>query len=81
MKITVEIKDEDVALIREQLNMDMEKGAKKFVESAVKGLVQVALLKKSGVKIDIKKIMEAGVELGKEATREARKHEDAENRP
>ena len=77
MKIVVEIDDEDAELIIKELNINIRKGMESFVKAAVDGLVQVAMLKKSGVEMDIEKIMKSGFNMGREVTKEARKDEDA----
>lgn len=77
MKIIIEIDDKDAELIHKELNIDMKKAVEGFIKKVVVGLVQVALLKKSGVKIDIEKLMKSGFQMGREVTKGARKHEDA----
>jgi len=77
LKVVVEIDDKDAELIFKELNIDMKKGIEGFVKKVMIGLVQVAQLKKSGVKIDIEKLMTAGFEMGRKVTKGARKHEDA----
>jgi len=73
MKITVEIKDEDALLIKEQLKIDMEIAVKKLAEYATEALAQVARMKKAGIKIDLEKLMWESFKLGGDAAREARK--------
>lgn len=79
LKVIIEIDDKDAELIFKELNIDMKKGIEGFIKKVIVGLVQIALLKKSGVKIDIEKAMKAGFKLGRDVVKKAREHEDAKN--
>lgn len=76
MKIVVEIDDKDAELIFKELNIDMKKGIEGFIKKTIDAIVQLALLKKSGIKINMKKLTIAGVKIGKDTIKKARKYED-----
>lgn len=66
VKIEVEISDDDANFLEDAYNLDIEKLIKNMVKTSVENLKQIATLHKAGVKLDLKKIQEVGLQKGKE---------------
>ena len=78
MELTLKISEKDAQLIQEQLGINLEKGIPEYIKAMVDGLVQLAMLKKAGVKIDMDKLLSTAREMGETAAKKGRKDESAE---
>jgi len=70
MKIKIVLDNRKCELIKKELNVDLKIGFPILAKKLEDGLYQLAMLKKSGVNIDFKKIAEEGMKLGDATAKE-----------
>jgi len=72
-KLIVRIDEAKTRLIKEQMGMDIEVALRGMCYKVIDSMYELAMLKKSGAKIDLDKLQEAGAKLGEEVVKRSRK--------